>query len=82
MSKLATARADFNETEPDMRTPVAPARRLRRMSGRICALIDAVRICIWSSMQPVPARRIIDLQDRARLRERFFGAARTVLARP
>ncbi|WP_170474287.1 isopropylmalate isomerase [Ruegeria arenilitoris] len=23
----------------------------------------------------------IDLQDRARLRERFFGAARTVLAR-
>jgi hypothetical protein len=24
----------------------------------------------------------IDLDDRARLRERFFGAARTVLARP
>jgi len=24
----------------------------------------------------------IDLQDRARLRERFFGATRTVLARP
>jgi hypothetical protein len=23
----------------------------------------------------------VDLQDRARLRERFFGAARTVLAR-
>ena len=26
--------------------------------------------------------RVIDLDDRARLRERFFGATHTVLARP
>lgn len=32
-------------------------------------------------MTPVPALRI-DFADRARLRERFFGAARTVLAGP
>ncbi|MFW8633556.1 isopropylmalate isomerase [Cribrihabitans pelagius] len=31
-------------------------------------------------MTPVLAQKI-ELQDRARLRERFFGAARTVLAR-
>ena len=31
-------------------------------------------------MKPHMALKI-DLQDRARLRERFFGAARTVLAR-
>ena len=31
-------------------------------------------------MKPLMALKI-DLQDRARLRERFFGAARTVLAR-
>ncbi|MCA0873101.1 isopropylmalate isomerase [Seohaeicola saemankumensis] len=31
-------------------------------------------------MYPVSARHI-DIQDRSRLRERFFGAARTVLAR-
>jgi hypothetical protein len=37
--------------------------------------------CIWSGMILYPPLGI-DLQDRARLRERFFGAARTVLARP
>ncbi|WP_300245327.1 isopropylmalate isomerase [Antarcticimicrobium sp.] len=36
--------------------------------------------CIWDSMTPEFAP-CFDLQDRARLRERFFGAARTVLAR-
>jgi hypothetical protein len=37
--------------------------------------------CIWTGMTPYPPLGI-DLQDRARLRERFFGAARSVLARP
>ena len=36
--------------------------------------------CIWNRMTPEFAP-CYDLQDRARLRERFYGADRTVLAR-
>jgi hypothetical protein len=40
------------------------------------ALIDSVRHSI-----PHDMIRIFDMDDRARLRERFFGASLTVLAR-
>jgi len=40
------------------------------------ALIDSVRHSI-----PLGMTRIFDMDDRARLRERFFGASLTVLAR-
>jgi hypothetical protein len=49
------------------------------VSGRK-TLIDSLSACIWWLMRPVYAP-CIALQDRARLRERFYGAARTVLAR-
>jgi hypothetical protein len=37
-------------------------------------------LCIWWGMTQVPAIPVT-LEDRARLRERFFGAARTARAR-
>ncbi len=40
------------------------------------ALIDSVRHSIATVM-----RRIFNMDDRARLRERFFGASLTILAR-
>jgi len=49
-------------------------------AGRFPTLIETGCGCIWNRMTPDFAP-CFDLQDRARLRERFFGAARTVLAR-
>lgn len=49
------------------------------LSKQIATLIDAPVRCIWGDMTS-KLTLSIDLQDRARLRERFFGATRTVLA--
>jgi len=56
------------------------ASRPDRAGRRFRTLIETRGGCIWDSMTPEFAP-CFDLQDRARLRERFFGAARTVLAR-
>ncbi len=55
-------------------------RHIDRPTGTTRTLIDRAPPCIWTAMKPVFALRI-DIDDRARLRERFFGATHTVLAR-
>ncbi|GAA6201853.1 hypothetical protein NBRC116599_30790 [Aquicoccus sp. SU-CL01552] len=57
-----------------------PDKRWLRGARRFPTLIETGCGCIWNGMTPESAP-CFDLQDHARLRERFFGADRTVLAR-
>ena len=62
--------------------PGGKTRNAVHLSGQAAGLsLDCLRPRLYLSPMTLVLAQKVELQDRARLRERFFGAARTVLAR-